>query len=216
MANARQFAAKCNRMATTVPRGLRRGNEQAARAIKPAWWAASGLTPSSTVAGRKVGIRDDTRGTRNITTMLAWVGAVHLVNNPTVAHIIAARRLGSRTGIRRMTNRLSTGNNLNTVFGGHGANRGAFGGLRSTMVDSRRGKTTTASGKTVYGGGRLKQFNGKKALTWGGDQYSAYAFHPGTRGKNFWPKCKQAAHRIAPQVYRASALPSMLREAGFG
>jgi hypothetical protein len=200
MANAAQFAAKCNRMATTVPRGLRRGNEQAARAIKPAWWAASGLTSSSTVAGRKVGIRDDTRGTRNVTTMLAWVGAVHLVNNPTVAHIIAARHLGSRTGIRRMTNRLSTGNNLNAVFGGRGANRGAFGKLRTTTT-GRRGTRTRA---------------GKQALTWGGDQYSAYAFHPGTRGKKFWPKCKQAAQRIAPQVYRASALPSMLREAGFG
>ena len=56
---------------------------------------------------------------------------------------------------------------------------------------------------------------GKKALTIG-PNVRAYAFHPGTKGRGFWDRNKATARRVTTTVYKQAALPSMLREAGFG
>lgn len=187
-----QFARKCQRMATTIPRAQRAANEQAARAVKPVWYAQAGLRQGSTIAGRKVSIGDTTRGTGNVVTLVRWQGPVHLVEGDTVSHVIAARRLGTRKKVRGLTNRLSVGSGLNAAFGATGANRGAFGALRSQQ---RNG-------------------NSKRALTIG-PNLRAYAFHPGTKGRAFWRKNVASARQITTTVYKQAALPAMLREAGF-
>lgn len=59
--------------------------------------AEAGLSSGSRIAGRKVSIGDTTRGTANVVTLLKWQGPVHLIEGPTKAHPIVARRLaGSR------------------------------------------------------------------------------------------------------------------------
>lgn len=181
MSDAAQFAAKCHRMATTIPRGQQRANEQAARAIKAAWFAASGLSQGSMVAGRKVAIRDSTVGTAKVTTLISWVGPVHLVEGPTKAHVIAAKGLTTRGGARSklLGSRASFG----------GSARGSFAGS-----SARKGKRGLKIGPNVR----------------------AYAFHPGTKGRGFWERNKADAYRIGPLIYKQSAIPSMLREAGFG
>ena len=186
------FAAKCRRMTTVVPRAQRQANEQAARAIKPLWFAQAGLSSGSTIAGRKVSIRDDTAGTAHVTTLIRWQGPVHLVEGPTAKHFIGARHLGTRGSLRAKSRRVGA----TAAFGG--SNRGAFGSFLSTTT--RRGVTRTR--------------RGKKALTIGGN-LRAYAFHPGTKGRRFWAKNKATARTVATTVYKQAALPSMLREAGF-
>lgn len=171
---------------------MKAANEQAARAIKPAWFGAAGLSASSRVAGRKVSIRDDTTGTRNVTTIVRWQGPVHLVEGPTAPHVIGAKLLTTRSGFR---NRARSGRIGDT----RSINRGAFGALMLTRK-TRRG---------------IRDRRGARALTIGGN-LRAYAFHPGTRGRGFWERNKADAKRIAPAVYRATALPSLIREAGFG
>lgn|GEM_PF-2550451 len=209
--NVAQFAAKCHRVATTIPRAEKVASNQAGLAIKEAWIglaARGGLSPTSRVAGARWGVRYEQRsqvkgGTRSgfavagtgtsgyegQSILVRFTGPVHLVFGPTAAHIIAARALGTRKKVRGKAGRLSSGADLNAAFGVTSANRGSFGGLRSVK-------------------------NGKKALTVGPNM-RAYAFHPGTAGKgDVWPGCKKAAQRIAPQVYQ-SAYRRGLISAGF-
>lgn len=181
MSTAAGFAAKCDRMATVVPRSMREANVQAARAIKPLWYAEAGLRPGSVVAKRKASIRDTTIGRSTIVTLIAWQGPVHLVNGPTAEHVIAARGLATRGGARKrlVGSRASFG----------GSVRGAFAGSSSR--------------------------SGKRAMTIAGN-LRPYAFHPGTPGRHFWPANRQTALTVAPEIYKRSAVPSMIRQAGFG
>lgn len=137
MTTPAQFAAKCQRITTTIPRAQRQANEQAARALKPAWFAEAGLSPGSRIAGRKVSIIDSTVGIERVTTMLRWQGPVHLVEGDTAPHVIAARRLATRAGARR---RLL---GSRAEFGG--SVRGAFGAGRSV----KRGKRALTIGPNV-------------------------------------------------------------------
>lgn len=191
-------------MATTIPRAQRRANEQAARAVKPIWYAQAGLRPGSVVAGRKVSIGDSTRGFDTITTLLSWRGAVHLIEGGAQRHIIGARLLGTRGAIRGKTARLGAG----SAFGG--SNRGVFGRFKENVNYNQYGSVRQQSAK-----GTTRRRSGKRALTIG-PNLRAYAFHPGMKGRRFWRKNVDSAQKITTTVYRQAALPSMLREAGFG
>lgn len=56
---------------------------------------------------------------------------------------------------------------------------------------------------------------GKRALTIGSNVRTS-ADHPGTKGKNFWPKAHRAATEIAPRIYWGRTGRQLLTRSGFG
>jgi len=56
---------------------------------------------------------------------------------------------------------------------------------------------------------------GKRVLTIGSNVRTK-ADHPGTKGKNFWPKCADSARTMAPRIYQAQTGMSLLKRSGFG
>ncbi len=96
------FVSKCERMATTIPRAQRDAVFAAAMAAKEAFIAAAtgaGLRPGVKLrgvgkSGASWGVGFSIKGQQNPTALVAFRGPVHLVNNPTAAHRIAARRKG--------------------------------------------------------------------------------------------------------------------------
>jgi len=154
--------------------------------------ASSGALGRSLKGKRKViGARYDMRAKKAAEgqVIITYTGPAHLLNNPTKPHFIGARRLGSR---RRLSG-LSAGVGAVSAFGG--SNRGVFGGLLPA-------ERVTRSGAVRSGG--------KQALTIGGN-LRAYAFHPGTRGKDFFSRAKAIAQRTAPHVYAQKQLTEPLR-----
>ena len=138
---------------------------------------AAGSGPGRKVAGKKVAARYDVKGVANATAMVRYSGPVHLLYSPTKAHFIGAKHLGTRSGMRAR----SVGVGVQAAFGG--SNRGAFGQM---MTTTRRGRRRA----------------GKKALVFGGSKGpKAYAFHPGTKGRNAWPIVKNRVERGAPEVW---------------
>jgi len=114
--------------------------------------------------------------------VISYTGAAHLINNPTKAHFIGAKRLGNRTAHRRR----SAGVGAVAAFGG--SNRGAFGSLRN-----------------------LKAGRGAQALTIG-PNLRPFAFHPGTKGKDFYRRARSQAVDKLPAVYGKAALTEPLRK----
>ena len=194
-ANIAKFRKMFDRTANAVPDAVKRGGMVTAMAIKPQWYsiaAANGLPEGSRVARRKWRISDSTRGKSKGTASLiiGFDGPVHLVFGPTKRHLIVAKRLTTRTGARKRTARIGA----MAAFGG--SNRGTFGKLRST----------TKLKETVNGAIEVQAFYGKQALTIpsGSGTMRAYAFHPGTKGKDAaWPAMKAAAVRTGPDKFKS-------------
>lgn len=105
------------------------------------------------------------------------------------AHLINNRTAPHIIGARRLGSRnsiRSKSRGISAVSASGGSNRGAFGSLR---------------------GGK-----GARALKFGG-QYSAYAFHPGTKGLRFHDTAKRRAYKELPDVYAKAGLTAPLRKA---
>jgi hypothetical protein len=197
--NVAAFVKKCRNVQNTFPDAKKQGANKAGMAVKTAWLgiaqSKAGISPTNKIARRKWNVGYDVQGGMNATTLVAFRGPVHLVFGDTKAHMIGARRLATRGGLKARSARLGA----NAAFGG--SNRGAFGKLRAATVTNR--------------GGITREFNGKQALTIGGN-LRPYAFHPGTSGKaGTWPAAKEAAIRIGPEVY-STEYKLALAKAGLG
>lgn len=122
--SAAQFADKITRLATvtqerqkqTVERGALTGKELI---ISQA--AARGVSLNSRIAGGKWGVRYDTRGFNNPTSLLRITGPFHLVENDTRPHAIYRRAARVRG---RGSSRANRANRLAQAFGGTGAYTG--------------------------------------------------------------------------------------------
>jgi len=117
--------------------------------------------------------------------LVSYTGPAHLINNPTRQHFIAPSGFGSRSTLAVA----GSGIGAVTAFGGSG--RGMLSGL------SQKGR---------------RRKGGKRALTIGGN-VRAYAFHPGTPGKNFFQRARLQAVKTAPAVYGRSGITVPLRRA---
>lgn len=139
--DAADLARKLNAAARATETSARAGVTQASLAAKDLmvdYAQRAGMRPGGRVAGRKWSVGFDVKGSRNPTSLVGFRGPVHLVNNPTAAHFIGARRLGSRAALRQ----LSTGVGAVAAFGG--SNRGTFGRFRGG-----RGKRALTIGSNV-------------------------------------------------------------------
>jgi hypothetical protein len=197
--NVAAFVKKCQNVQNTFPDAKKQGANKAGLAVKTAWLGIAqsqgGISPSNKIARRKWNVGYDVQGGMNATTLVSFRGPVHFVFGNTKQHMIGAKRLATRGGINARSKKLG----VNAAFGG--SNRGAFGKMRAATVTNR--------------GGVTRSFNGKQALTIGGN-LRAYAFHPGTGGKtSVWPAAKAAAIRIGPETY-ADEYKKALIKSGFG
>lgn len=97
-----EFAAKCERMAMTIPRAQREAVFSASLAAKDVFLAAAagaGLRPGQKMrgvgkSGARWGVGFNIKGEQNPTSLIRFRGPVHLVDRPTAAHTIAPRRRG--------------------------------------------------------------------------------------------------------------------------
>jgi len=197
--NVAAFVKKCQNVQNTFPDAKKEGANKAGMAVKTAWLgiaqSQAGISPANKIARRKWNVGYDVQGGMNATTLVAFRGPVHLVLGNTKPHVIGAKRLSTRSGFKVRTKQLG----VNAAFGG--SNRGAFGKMRAATVTNK--------------GGITRAFNGKQALTIGGN-LRAYAFHPGTHGDSgVWPAAKAAAIRIGPDTY-ATEYRKALIKSGFG
>jgi hypothetical protein len=193
------FVKKCKNVQNTFPDAKKTAANKAGMAVKTAWLgiaqSQAGISPANKIARRKWNVGYDVQGGMNATTLVSFRGPVHFVFGNTKQHIIGAKRLATRGGLKARSAKLGA----NAAFGG--SNRGAFGKMRAATVTNR--------------GGVTRAFNGKQALTIGGN-LRAYAFHPGTNGKSgVWPAAKAAAIRIGPEVY-STEYKLAFAKAGFG
>lgn len=216
--NVAAFVKKCQNVQNTFPDAKKEGANKAGMAVKTAWLgiaqSQAGISPANKIARRKWNVGYDVQGGMNATTLVAFRGPVHLVLGNTKPHIIGAKRLTTRSGFKLRSATLKS----NAASGI--SNAGTFGKLRSATVNTRaRSKNVEAFGVKV---GKIqtraagkKAFNGKRALTIGGN-LRAYAFHPGTHGDTgVWPAAKAAAIRIGPDTY-ATEYRKALIKSGFG
>ncbi len=117
--------------------------------------------------------------------VIAYIGPARLLNNPTAQHFIAASAFGSRKTLAGA----GTGIGAVTAFGGSA--RGMLTGLK---------------------GARRRRKAGKRALTIGGGLF-AYAFHPGTPGKQFFQFAEKTAVTKLPSIYARTGLTGPLKKA---
>lgn len=208
------LADKLYRCARAIPRANREAVFQAALFAKGEFvdgGVAAGLRkggnlPSS--GGRKWGAGFDVKGEENATALVRYRGPVQWAFGGTGKHIIAAKLLTTRSGARSRQARLGAG----SAFGGRGANRGVFGPMQINVNYNRYGSQR----QQAKSGRGLRRRAGKKALTgMGADGPRAYAFHPGSSGRNAWPIVKNRVRRGAPKVFPAAYRGAMLR-AGLG
>lgn len=159
--------------------------------------AASVGALGATIAGKRkaIGARYDlnkaSKQAGRAVAVITYTGPAHLLNNPTRAHIIAARRLGLSR--RRSTSRAARERDVTLAFGGSAA--GMFGALRSATRTTRSGALRS---------------QGKAALTIGSD-LRAYARHPGTHGKGFFQRARAMSESRLPAVYGRKQLTEPLR-----
>ena len=218
--NSQRIAAlvkTVDQTANALPAAIQTGGMKTAMAIKSQWYsiaAANGLPRDGKVARRKWRISDSTYGKRkeSMTLIVSYDGPVHLVFGPTKRHIIVARRLTTRTGAKKRQARIGA----MAAFGG--SNRGVFGAMRPKVVDTRVFEATRGGGMVVSGG-KLTVNSGKQALTVpsGSSTLRAYAFHPGTAGKDaVWPESKRAAIAIGNRTFNAETNKALVTNFGRG
>lgn len=202
-----ELAGKLTRYATTIPRANREGVDRAAwfakgefdAGLRAAGSSSGGKLRTPGKGGQRLGARYDIQGYQNATARVRYTGPVHLLFRPTKKHLIAAKHLGTRRGIAAKTAQIGA----NAAFGG--SNRGAFGKLQKTANYNRYGSVRQQAGKG------LRQRAGKQALVFGGSKGpKAYAFHPGTRGRNAWPVVKNRVARGAPKVWAQAHRNSLI------
>lgn len=118
--------------------------------------------------------------------VINYVGPAHLINNPTEQHFIGPSAFGSRSTLAQ------AGRGIGAVTAFGGSARGLLTGLNQSR--RRRGR------------------RGARALTIGGN-LRAYAFHPGTPGKQFFQHAKVRAIATAPEVYARRGFTEPIRRA---
>lgn len=189
--SAAELAGKFYTLARTVPDANRAGVENAALFAKEEFikgGVAAGLRKGGSLpssSGARWGARYDLKGVANPSALIRYVGPVHWAFKGTKPHLITARRLTTRRGARSRTARIGA----MAAFGG--SNRGVFGSMRNVK-------------------------RGKRALTIpGAATPKAYAFHPGSTGKNAWPIVRNRVRAGAPKVF-TPAYRRALVQSGFG
>lgn len=139
-----EFVKKINDAGRATDRHRRVAvNEGALQAKKTMLAAAStaGLTPGGTIAGKKWNVGYDIKGRERPVALVRYKGPIHLVNNPTKAHYIAAGGLG---GNRQSRSDRAFQASASRFAGGSG--RGSFAGQRK----SRSGKRSLKFGSSNY------------------------------------------------------------------
>lgn len=191
-----EFLGQLDRLGKTTERHNRQILDRvglAGKEITQGEMLRSGVTPGKRLrSAGAVNVRFDTKGDVHAVTVLRMTGPAPLVNNPIEQHFIGARLLGTRGSLRARAG----GVGAVAAFGG--SNAGAFGALSLT----RRYKGQDVARK------------GARALSTP-DGPRAYAFHPGTHGKQIWqkarPKVERAAKEIVPRAYRTVWLEELTR-----
>lgn len=201
------------RTANAVPDAVKKGGMVTAMTIKPRWYsiaAANGMREGGKIARRKWRISDSVRGKSKGTASLiiGFDGPVHLVFAPTKQHFIGAKLLGTKNSLKAKSRRIGT----TAAFGG--SNRGAFGQIQRYVNYSRYGSTRHQAAL-----GELRLRAGAQALTipTGSSTLRAYAFHPGTAGKDAaWPAMKAEAVRIGPDKFGSEINKALAANFGKG
>jgi hypothetical protein len=99
-----ELAGKMEHLATVVPKATREGVRSGALATKQiivTTAASRGVSPASKIAGSKWSVGFDIKGKYKPTALVRIRGPFQLVERDTKLHVIAARRLASRTAARR-------------------------------------------------------------------------------------------------------------------
>lgn len=122
--SAGEFAEKITKMALVTKERQKQVVDQGAltgKEIIISQAAARGVSLNSRIAGGKWGVRYDTKGFNNPTSLLRITGPFHLVENDTRPHAIYRRAARVRGRGSRRANRA---NQLAQAFGGVGAYSG--------------------------------------------------------------------------------------------
>lgn len=197
----RHLVDGCKKAANTMPDATRAAAGSVGMEVKTAWLGIAtkhGAKPGGKIARRKWNVGYDVKGGTGATTLVSYRGPIHLLYMPTKPHFIGAKLLGTRSGLRRKSQRLGIGAAFSdrSASGGFKANRGVIGAKQVKVNYNQYGSTRQQAMK-----GTMRTRSGAHALTIGSN-LRAYAFHPGTRGEqSAWPESKAAALRIAPNGY---------------
>lgn len=122
--SAAEFAGKIHGLATATQQASREVVDNAALAGKEIILATAksrGVSKDSMIAGGKWGVKYNTKGKYNPTSLLQVYGSFHLVENDTKPHMIYRRGQRARGRGSRRINRQAI---FNEVFGGVGAYTG--------------------------------------------------------------------------------------------
>jgi hypothetical protein len=183
--SARQLAGKFHKMAVDVNDGrkLALPGARLAEGILERHASQAGLVKGDKIAGSPwAGVYNRPSRGYDDGHVVGYSKPAHLVNDPTERHVIGARRLGSRNSLR---SKIANAGTLK-AFGGSG--RGLFGTPLAAEIKSRTG---------------TKKRKGARALKMGG-RFAAYAFHPGTSGKQFFQRAlPEVQKRVPPEVKKA-------------
>jgi len=197
----RHLVDGCKKAANTMPDATRAAAGSVGMEVKTAWLgvaARHGAKLGAKIGRRKWNVGYDVKGGTGATTLVSYRGPIHLLYMPTKGHFIGAKLLGTRSSLRKKSQRLGIGAAFSdrSASGGFKANRGVIG-KKQIKVNYNQYGSVRQQAKT----GTLRTRSGAHALTIGGN-LRAYAFHPGTRGEqSAWPESKAAAQRIAPAGY---------------
>lgn len=185
--SAAEVADKFGRLALSIQRGKRTTVTDAALVVKDEFVAGMKR------AGVTPGVSKIAGGKANARFDIKGAGnPTALVKYRGAFHLVENDTKRHFIGARKLGTRRGLAGRarevgVNAAFGG--SNRGAFGSLRQVK-------------------------NGKRALTVGGN-LRAYAFHPGTRGKNTWPETKRRSADAAVKTLKSGMRTNMIK-AGFG
>lgn len=158
--------------------------------------AAAGLIGTRPAGKRKVinARYDIARDGSGVT--ITYVGAAHLVMNPTRPHFIGPKGFGSAAALRRLGE-------------GVGALRAFGGSARGVFASAGVGRET----HLASGGRRVsRRRRGSQALTIGSN-LRAYAFHPGTKGKPVFKVAKHRCVQVLPGIYGRAQITEPLKKA---
>ena len=206
----------------TIPRVNRTAANLAGWKVHQAWTPIAqsyGLSTGGQIARRKWSITDTVKGGAKASAIVSYNGAVHLIVGDTIAHIIGARLLNTRGSSYRNPGAGSA--TVRTVKNGKGfagkAGRLGTGSAFRTKdgANPNRGVLGKMQTHTYTKGGAVKsERKGAKALTWGGGgQFSAYAFHRGTKGKSgLWIQSKAVAVDIGTKTFAAEHKKALAKE----
>lgn len=172
MSTPAQFAAKCNRFASTLPRETTIGTMEAAQLIKlEATRQLRAVVPSGKIRKGKsrLGVTYSKEAGSDGSVLVRATGPWQLIESDTSPHAITSRHGGS---IRRK--RQERASFIGPQFAGRGRNRRVVG--------------------RTSGGRRAVMFIP-------GVGYRRSALHPGTRGKHPWEKAMQRSPKLVFGVY---------------